>query len=109
VVIGRSSHGEDPLGVLYTLWPFATGALVGWLASRAWRAPLALVPTGLVVWIGTVVVGVALRAATGDGAPLSFVIVTTLVLAAFLLGWRAVAAGIRRVARGRADRVRNTD
>ncbi|MFB2555742.1 DUF3054 domain-containing protein [Herbiconiux liangxiaofengii] len=107
VAIGRRSHDEDSalLGFATTAWPFLTGALVGWLASRAWRRPLRVWPTGVVVWIASVVLGMLLRAASGQGVQLSFVIVTTLVLAAFLLGWRAIAAlVVRRRARARAHR-----
>jgi membrane protein implicated in regulation of membrane protease activity len=35
--------------------------------------------------------GMVLRLLTGGGAPLSFVLVTSLFLAATMLGWRAVA------------------
>jgi hypothetical protein len=102
VLIGRASHGEDlsPSAVLGTAWPFLVGGLVGWVAARAWRRPSRIVPTGLVVWGTAVVVGMALRALTGEGVALPFVITTALILAVLLLGWRAVAAlAARRRAR----------
>jgi Protein of unknown function (DUF3054) len=37
-----------------------------------------------------------LRVATGAGTAFSFVVVATLVLGVFLLGWRALAALARR-------------
>ena len=93
VLIGRASHDENPvLGALVTYWPFLVGLILGWIASRAWRAPLALVRTGLPVWAITVAGGILLRLASGQGVQLSFIIVTCLVLAFFLLGWRAIAA-----------------
>ncbi|MCU1404687.1 MAG: rane protein [Glaciihabitans sp.] len=96
VVVGRSSHAEDAalLGILTTAWPFLVGLLAGWLISRAWRAPLIVRRTGIVVWLSTVVVGLLLRAFSDQGVQLSFAIVTTIVLGVFFLGWRAIAAVI---------------
>jgi hypothetical protein len=70
---------------------------VGWLVTRAWRRPLGVVVPGLPLWISTVVIGLLLRLATGHTAQLPFVVVTIVVLAAFLVGWRALAAGFRRI------------
>jgi hypothetical protein len=99
VVIGRRSHGErlTLLGTAETWWPFLVGLTVGWLVTRAWRRPLGVVVPGLPLWISTVVIGLLLRLATGHTAQLPFVIVTIVVLAAFLVGWRALAAGFRRI------------
>ncbi|WP_086812568.1 DUF3054 domain-containing protein, partial [Salmonella enterica] len=89
VLIGRASHdAETPL--VTTLWPFVAGLTAGWLVTRAWRAPTTL-RTGVPLAAITIAVGIVLRAATGQGVQLSFIIVTTVVLAAFLLGWRAIA------------------
>ena len=97
VLIGRASHDEDPvLGSLVTLWPFAVGLVAGWLVSRAWREPLVIVRTGIPIWLVTVAIGMALRIASSQGVALSFVIVATVVLGVFLLGWRGVAALVRR-------------
>jgi hypothetical protein len=92
--IGRRSHAEGITlgGVTETAWPFLTGTAVGWLATRAWRRPTALTPTGLGVWIGTVVVGMLLRKLTSQGTALSFVVVASVATAILLLGWRGVAA-----------------
>jgi len=91
--IGRASHKESLSlsGILETAWPFAVGLLIGWLLTRAWRAPVRIAPTGLVIWAWAVVVGLALRLASGQGVQLAFVIVATLVLGLLLLGWRLVA------------------
>lgn len=98
IALGRRNHAEGVTvaGVAETAWPFVTGALVGWLASRGWRRPTALVPTGVVVWVCTVAVGMALRKATGAGIALSFVAVATVVTAALMLGWRAIATARAR-------------
>lgn len=95
---GRVSHAEGVTiaGVAQTAWPFVTGAGVGWLMARGWRAPLAVMPTGVTVWVGTVAIGMALRIATSAGIAVSFVIVASVVTAALLLGWRAAARLARR-------------
>jgi hypothetical protein len=103
-VVGRSSHAEglDVAGVWGTAWPFLAGLGVGWLAARAWRHPLAVWPTGVIVWAATLVVGMLLRLATGQGTAVAFIVVAMLTLAVLLLGWRAIAwAAIRLRARGR--------
>lgn len=102
VVIGRSSHGEDVglAGVAATAWPFLVGLAAGWVAlltlpvraERPW-------PAGVLVTVLTVAVGMTLRVATGGGVEPSFVIVATVVLAVFFIGWRGVAALLSRRAR----------
>ena len=99
--IGRLSHGETLAGLGVTAWPFLGGLIIGWLLLRAWRHPLSVVWTGLGIWIATVASGLLLRLAGGQGVQLSFAIVTTIVLGVFLLGWRAIAALVRRTSRKR--------
>lgn len=91
--IGRRSHAEGLTiaGVAETAWPFLTGTAAGWLLSRGWRRPTSLAPTGVVVWVCTVVVGMLLRKATSAGTATSFIVVASLTTAVLLLGWRAVA------------------
>ncbi|EJO90854.1 hypothetical protein MCOL_V201455 [Mycobacterium colombiense CECT 3035] len=93
--VGRRSHDEglNVTGIAVTAWPFLTGTVVGWLISRGWRRPTAVAPTGVIVWLSTVVVGMLLRKATSAGVAASFVVVATTVTALLLLGWR-VAAGL---------------
>ncbi|HWT32615.1 MAG TPA: DUF3054 domain-containing protein [Microbacterium sp.] len=95
--IGRASHGEDAVaGLWVTSWPFLAGAFVGWLSGRVWRRPLAPWRSGLEVWAGTLIVGMLLRAAVGQGVAVSFVIVAGIVLFVFLVGWRLIATALRR-------------
>ena len=96
--IGRRSHAEGltAAGVAETAWPFLAGTAIGWLLSRGWRRPTALVPTGVVVWLCTVAVGMLLRKATSAGVAVSFVVVASAVTAVLLLGWRAAATVIQR-------------
>jgi len=106
-VIGRASHGEDPGGFLLTAWPFIVALLLGHIVAALLparpRRPWSLA-WGAVVWLVTVVGGLLLRVVAGDTAQIAFMIVTTLVLGVFLVGWRAVAALLRRRA-GRASDV----
>jgi hypothetical protein len=96
--IGRRSHAEglSLAGVAETAWPFVAGTGVGWLLARGWRRPAAVAPTGLVVWVCTVVVGMLLRKATSAGVALSFIVVASLATALLLLGWRAAASLMTR-------------
>jgi len=89
--VGRRNHAEGLTlgGVTETAWPFLAGTVVGWLISRAWRRPTAVVPTGITIWLCTVAVGMLLRKATSEGTAASFIVVTTLTVALLLLGWRA--------------------
>jgi len=96
--IGRRSHAEGLTltGIAETAWPFLSGTLVGWLLARAWRTPVAVVPTGLVIWVSTIVVGMLLRKASSQGVAASFVVVASLVTAFLLLGWRVAAGRIAK-------------
>ena len=96
--VGRRSHDEglSVTGIATTAWPFLTGTVIGWLASRAWQRPTAVLPTGLVVWLCTVAVGMLLRKVTSAGVAASFVLVAASVTAVLLLGWRAVAGLTQR-------------
>lgn len=97
--VGRRSHAEGVTvaGVAHTAWPFLTGTGVGWLVSRGWRRPTAITPTGVVVWLCTVGVGMVLRKASSQGVAVSFVVVAALVTPLLLVGWRGAAALARRI------------
>jgi hypothetical protein len=100
--IGRASHGEDALaGLWVTAWPFLAALVAGWVVSLAWRSPLAPVRTGLPVWVVTVAGGMLLRAVSGQGTAFAFIVVATVTLLLFLVGWRVVAAVVRRFRRTR--------
>ncbi|MEV6068063.1 DUF3054 domain-containing protein [Nocardia sp. NPDC052001] len=100
--IGRRSHDEAVLaGMLRTVWPFATGLLLGWviaIAVASGREGISaakrfdgrvLWPTGVIIWLSTLIGGMLLRVVSGQGTAVSFVIVAATALALFLLGWRA--------------------
>ena len=103
-VIGRASHDENPAGFLLTAWPFLVALVVGHAIAavlpRRPRQPWSLL-WGVVVWLVTVVGGLLLRVVSGDTAQLPFIIVATLTLGVFLLGWRALT-GFLRARRARA-------
>ena len=99
--IGRASHDETGglVALWTTAWPFLAGCALGWLASRAWRSPVAMMPTGVAVWLSTVAAGMVVRAITGAGTAVSFVAVAAIVLALFMVGWRLLVSVRRRVLR----------
>lgn len=105
--IGRRSHNEAVLtGLLKTVWPFAIGLAIGWVVAAAVASRVsgekrsvrfdgtALWPTGVLVWLSTLCVGMLLRVISGQGTAFSFIIVAACVLALFLLGWRAAIRAI---------------
>ena len=96
--IGRRSHAEglSVSGIAVTAWPFLAGTGAGWLLSRGWQRPAALAPTGVAVWVCTVVVAMVLRKASSQGTAASFVVVASVTTAVLLLGWRAAAQLITR-------------
>lgn len=98
VAIGRSSHhhGETVAGVLSTSWPFAVGAVAGWVVT-ARRRPAALL-TGALVCVCTVAVGMVLRVVAGQGTAAAFVAVALGFLGLCMVGGRALLlAGRRRL------------
>lgn len=97
--LGRASHAEENavVGAVGTAWPFLVGLGTGWSLVR-WRSgrwPLT-VGNGIPVWACTLVVGMLVRAVTGQGTAPSFILVAATVLAAFLLGWRWLAGRLGR-------------
>ncbi|MFJ5957259.1 DUF3054 domain-containing protein [Paenarthrobacter sp. NPDC092416] len=99
--IGRDAHarGDIITGAFVTAWPFLAGGAVAWALARVWRSPLRVWPSGVCVWIGAVVIGMLLRAATGQTVVLAFIIVALISLGVFLLGYRALAALVLRLSR----------
>jgi hypothetical protein len=107
-IVGRSNHAEsvEAVGVGLTAWPFLVGALLGTVLALLWHrarpghrsAVPAGLATGVVVWLCTVIGGIALRLLSGDTAETPFVIVATISLGVLLLGWRV---GYRLICRAR--------
>jgi FtsH-binding integral membrane protein len=101
VIIGRAAHthGESLGGIASTGWPFLAGLAGGWLGTRAWRRPAAMVPAGIGAWLGTVALGMVLRVVAGQGTAVAFVLVALAFLGLFLLGWRLAARLATRLVR----------
>jgi len=98
VAIGRRNHdeGEALAGVAQTAAPFMIALAAAWIAWRVWAQPTGVV-TGVKVWLTTVALGLALRNLVfNNGTATSFMIVATVFLGTFLIGWRSVAAGLGR-------------
>ncbi|MFT4011774.1 MAG: DUF3054 domain-containing protein [Nocardioidaceae bacterium] len=105
-LIGRLSHAETltPLSLLDTAWPFLVATVVGWAIGYTLSQvrshdpethtfhPLRVWPDGVLVWVATVAVGMVARAllTTHEIKP-GFVVVATIFLGLFLLGWRIAA------------------
>ncbi|NNH74430.1 DUF3054 domain-containing protein [Nocardia uniformis] len=109
--IGRSSHDEAILtGLARTAWPFEIGLIVGWAiafalcysqADREFDTAVrrfdgwALWPTGVIIWLTTLVIGMLLRVVSGQGTAFSFILVAATALALFLLGPRGARKALR--------------
>jgi Protein of unknown function (DUF3054) len=99
VVLGRRAHHEGSflVGTVAVALPFLAGAAAGWaLLLLLGRPAPPSVRGGLVVLAATVPVGMALRALTGRGVQLSFVLVAAVFLALFLVGHRLLVPAVRR-------------
>jgi hypothetical protein len=98
VAVGRREHDRDSAiaGLIDTAAPFLIGLAIAWLVLRAWKRPTDW-RTGVGIWAITLVAGMLLRNIVfGDGTATSFVIVATLFLALFLIGWRVAFGLIER-------------
>ena len=98
VFIGTRNHNtdEDTAGVLSTAAPFIIGLACGWFAASGWKNPFA-VQTGIVVWVGTVVIGMLLRHYAWDrGTAGAFIVVATVFNAFTLVGWRFARENVSR-------------
>ena len=98
VAVGRREHDRDSAiaGLIDTAAPFLLALALAWIALRAWQRPTDW-RTGVGVWAITLVAGMLLRNLVfDDGTATSFVIVATLFLGLFIVGWRLAFAAIDR-------------
>lgn len=111
VSAGLIQHGTplSPEQLFLVAWPFVAGLLLGHLAIRAWKAPFSLWPHGVFVWAITVVAAMALRTLLSQGTETSFVIVTSVVTAVGMLGWRALAMYLTRGERSKVSAATPTE
>lgn len=97
-LLGRREHEHalSIVGILMTALPFLIAYVIMTLLSKPNKTINKLFPVGLLVWIGTVALGLALRIALGSTAAVPFIIVAFLVLGAFLMGRRLVTSLVAR-------------
>ncbi len=98
VAIGRREHERDSAiaGLIETAAPFLIALALAWLVLRVWKRPTEW-RTGVGVWAIVVVAGMLLRNLVfDDGTATAFVIVATLFLALFIVGWRLAFAAMNR-------------
>ena len=103
-VVGLSSHEKDysPAAFARTVLPFllpwlVTAGITGLFNRRADIDPADLVKPVLAAWLPAWAVGVALRSLVwGRSFSPAFAIVTLVINAALLLGWRATAAAFQK-------------
>lgn len=95
---GRGSHQESLTvpGVLQTAAPFLLALTALTLLSRPRENHSRIWPTGILVWLGTVALGLALRVLFGATAAAPFIVVATLVLSVSLVGRRVVTTLVAR-------------
>ncbi|MCT1369299.1 DUF3054 domain-containing protein [Corynebacterium mucifaciens] len=93
-LLARAAHQSDEMpfnfsGWLSTTWPFALGVTLGWLITRENKGGL--------IWIITVVTGLAIWGIrNGDVPHWSFIVVATAMSALLMLGWRGVAKLVKK-------------
>lgn len=93
-LLARAAHQSDEMpfnfsGWLSTLWPFVLGVTLGWLITRENKGGL--------IWIITVVTGLAIWGIrNGDVPHWSFIVVATAMSALLMLGWRGVAKLVKK-------------
>lgn len=96
VATGRLQHhgaeAFDPMGFLGAAWPFLGGLAIALVAAALTHGSYRSVPVGTGVAAVTVVGGLCLRYASGQGWAGSFAIVTALVIGVLMLGWRLLLA-----------------
>ena len=95
-VVGRMTHGESPLGVFVTAWPFLLACLVAWAIVAAFGDAGIGLRAGAVSWLTTWLGGIAIRVVSGTSAATAFILVAGATLALFLFGWRGCWALMQR-------------
>ena len=99
VAIGRRSHDEPGnviVGIGKVAAPFLIALTLAWVVTKAWKHPEA-VKTGVAIWALTVIDGMLLRHVVFDrGTATSFIVVTAIVTAVFMIGWRLIATQRRQ-------------
>lgn len=104
---GRSSHHKsiNIIDIWATAWPFVLGLLVGWgvafvvnlIASKDYSNHSfngsVIIPNGILIWLGTIIIGMLFRYFFHDEVNITFVCVATSLMAVMLIGWRLIYLG----------------
>ena len=92
-IVGRISHARELnfTGFLATAWPFLVACLVAWAIITLISADGYGAQAGAIVWLVTLLGGLALRITAGDTAAIAFVSVAALFQLAGFAGWRLLA------------------
>lgn len=100
-VLARLAHNkpDDPftfLNIVDTFWPFFIGVILGTLLIAKQVNPRSM-KSGAIVWIATVVVGLAIWGIRHAAFPhWSFILVASIMSALLLFGWRGAAGATAR-------------
>ena len=92
-ILGRENHSSDltPLTVFAVAWPFLVGYVISAIVVNLPRSPRGI-RRGAIVWIGMVVIAMAIRTVELGRLPeQAFVIVALVFLGAGMLGIRLLA------------------
>ncbi|MCT1690415.1 DUF3054 domain-containing protein [Brevibacterium sp. p3-SID960] len=95
-IVGHYTHHQSlvPEQILSTAWPFLAGLVIAWLLNAVWAAPLAPLRTGTGLWATTVLLGLVIRALTGEGTEGPFIVVAASLNLVTLVGWRVIATAV---------------
>ncbi|GAA2014459.1 DUF3054 domain-containing protein [Brevibacterium samyangense] len=97
-VVGHYTHAHslDLEGIVSTAWPFVTALVAAWILAAVWDRPLSPLKTGTAVWAITVLLGMVIRAVTGEGTAGAFIVVAASLNLLTLVGWRVIASATTR-------------
>lgn len=96
-ILATISHTQTLAGFFRTFGFYTLGVTLSWVVTRARLAPYALWPSGVMVWIGTAIIGQFLWSATHEWKlPIAMFVVTLAILSLGILGWRAALILVRR-------------
>jgi len=95
-VLGKAVHDEHRSWWYFfvIVWPFVVALLVS--HDVVWRMRMSsrkVAPGGILILLATYIVGMALRALTGGGMAIGFMIVAAVFLLVTMIGWRFALLG----------------
>ena len=104
LVASLRETARDLSGIAETAWPFLAALVAAWLLVRAWRAPVRVAWTGVLVWSITAALGMLLRAIFQEPMEATQLFVSSIALGVFVVGWRALVWTVRALS-GAKERV----